>query len=100
MTDIFDMGTTVSKDDPYYFLEFEADTEPTPHHQGGVPIRLDGQDEERLSDCVGYVACLEHAACQDWPGFSCRRCPAYEVDPDADTPFIAISLQKLLTHGG
>ncbi len=40
----------------------------------------EGQGMRRL-DCRHYAQCLEVAAYQDWPGFTCQHCLAYIPDP-------------------
>lgn len=32
-------------------------------------------EKHRNLDCPAYDRCLNHAACQRWPAFSCGQCP-------------------------
>lgn len=44
------------------------------------PMPCRGSQQDRRVMCQHYSKCLDRAVAEDWPGFSCRACEAYNPE--------------------
>lgn len=58
------------------FLPAHATDDPNvPVDEEVMDRALELVEKHRNLDCMSYDRCLNHAAVQGWPSFSCTRCP-------------------------
>lgn len=66
---------------------------PNPKELVGVVLTEKNVNQYKSFDCVHYEKCLDKA--QKWEQFHCKRCKAYEPDPEMDDDLTAL-LKALL----